>query len=299
MSSIKKVALVGKGLVGSAVLEQLLKAGFQVTVLSRSPKDVPSGATSVQVDYSSVDSLAAALEGHEAVISTVGMVAIPSQTTIIDAAIQASVKRFIPSDFSAITNDPKASHFTLFQPSLQIKAYLEKKAQAGEIDYTTFATGPFLDFVFGGPLLVDVPNRAARLHGKGDTRVSSTSIAGVGKAVAGSLKNPEATKNRVVHVHEAVLTQAKLLELAKKGFPEGKEWTETTVDKQAALVTATDRFSENPTDHLAVLGLLQAAILSGNFDSEYIENDNELLGIAPLSDEELEKNWVPRLAKKP
>ncbi|KAM5358640.1 hypothetical protein ACJA88_015317 [Fusarium oxysporum] len=299
MSSIKKIALVGKGQLGTAILDQLLKAGFDVSVFSRSKQDAPPGATAVQVDYSSIESLSTALKGHDAVVSTVGAAAIPGQKTIIDAAILAGVKRFIPSDFASVTNDPKVKDVPIFQPVLQIKDYLIQKAQAGKIEYTIFATGPILEYTFGWPLFVNYHNRSVQVHGDGNVRISATSIAGIGKAVAGSLRKPEQTKNRVVHVHEAIVSQAKILDIAKKAAPEGSGWTETTIDPLEALQTATDKFLENPTDVFAGVGLIKAVVLSGKYDTEYTEVDNELFGLSVLSDEELEKNYVPLLTKKP
>lgn len=91
MTTIQKVALLGvrpcpnqnlflglttrqKGFLGSAVLDPLVKAGFDVTVLTRcrsSVEGVPVGVAVVEVDYTSIDSLEHALRGHDAVVSTV------------------------------------------------------------------------------------------------------------------------------------------------------------------------------------------------------------------------------------
>ena len=52
----------------------------------------------------------------------------------------------------------------------------------------------------------------------GERKFSTTRLETVGKAVAGVLKNAEETKNRVVFVHEAVVTQNQLAALS------GKKW---------------------------------------------------------------------------
>ncbi|KAL6918859.1 hypothetical protein ACHAPO_010547 [Fusarium lateritium] len=296
MTSITKVALFGKGNVGSATLKALLKTGFDVTVFGRTRHEVPVGATSVQVDYT-LEALSKALKGYDAVVSTVGPAAVLTQKIIIDAAIVAGVRRFIPSEFSSVNTDPKAKDIPAFQLFVEIQDYLKAKAETGDIEYTIFATGPFLEYVFGSPLFIDLEHRAVQLHGKGDVRISATSIAGIGQAIAGGLSKAEATKNRVVHVHETVISQVILLDLAKKAFPE-IQWNVTTVDALEGQKEATAKFVENPADMVAAFMLIKAAMVSGKYDTEYLKNDNDLVDLSVLSDEDLQKKWVPLLAHK-
>ncbi len=108
-----------KGLLGSAVVDQLAAAGFAVTVLTRnrsSLKDLPSGIEAVEVDYNSVESLANALRGQDVIVTTTSAEALSNQKPIIDAAIAAGVKRFIPSDFGSFTHDPEAQMPSLSLP---------------------------------------------------------------------------------------------------------------------------------------------------------------------------------------
>lgn len=84
----------------------LVKAGFETTVLTRSAQalyDLPAGCQVCEVDYDSDDSLKSALQGQDAVISTVAMSAITNQKRIVDAAIHAGVKHFIPAEFTVGT----------------------------------------------------------------------------------------------------------------------------------------------------------------------------------------------------
>ena len=104
-----KVALIGAtGYVGAAILEEALSRGHDVTALVRKPEALQSrsGLTPVKVDVLDVPALAAALDGHDAVINGFS----PGRNTpqdvvydrfvsgyraIIDAAKQAGVKRFL------------------------------------------------------------------------------------------------------------------------------------------------------------------------------------------------------------
>jgi nucleoside-diphosphate-sugar epimerase len=288
-----------KGNVGSAILAELLKNGLDVTVISRSSQEAPAGARAVQADYNSITSLSSALKGHDAVVSAVGAAGIVGQKVIIDAAILAGVKRFIPSDYGSVSADPEARDEPTFLPFITIQDYLKEKATAGEIEYTIVSTGPFLDLVFGTPLFVDFHNRLVELYGDGKLRLSSTSIAGVGKAVAGALVNADKTKNRVLHIQETVVSQVKVLDLAKAAASEGAEWKEMSVDPEETLAAARVNAAKDTGDILALYALIKAIMLSGKYETEYREVDNDLIGLVQLTDEDLKAQFVPLLARAP
>ncbi|NTI78514.1 NAD(P)-dependent oxidoreductase [Rhizobium rhizogenes] len=91
-----KIALIGAtGNAGSRVLNELLQRGHQVTAIVRHPEKVP---THEQVAVVGTDgseaSLAAAIEGHDAVVSSVRFVDLAPETLI--AAVKASgVRRYV------------------------------------------------------------------------------------------------------------------------------------------------------------------------------------------------------------
>ncbi|OQE42018.1 hypothetical protein PENCOP_c004G02809 [Penicillium coprophilum] len=291
MKPIQNVALLGKGWLGSAILEQLVNTGFQVTVLSRGAGSVekpPSSVKTVQVDYSSIDSLVAAFQGQDAVVSTVGTPGISAQKLVIDASIQAGVRRFIPSDFGALTTRPGAESLPLNALWVDIQNYLKEKALSGEIEYTLFAVGPFLEFVMSMPFLTDLQTQNVPLYDNGVHGFSSTSVSSVGKAVAGALKNATATKNRLVSVHDIVLTQNKVLHLAKKYSGPDVKWVEIPADAAAELETILENTKQGDLDLFKTLALLKAALLGGKFEAEFKILDNDLVGLSLLSDDEFE-----------
>jgi putative NADH-flavin reductase len=68
-----KVALIGaSGFVGTAVLNELLQKGHQVTAIVRNPEKLQAkpGLTIVKADATNVDELAEAVKGNDAVINT-------------------------------------------------------------------------------------------------------------------------------------------------------------------------------------------------------------------------------------
>ncbi|RYN65044.1 hypothetical protein AA0117_g12202 [Alternaria alternata] len=290
MSTVENVVLLGKGLLGSNVLPALVDAGFEVTILGRSENNkhgLPAGVNFGIVDYNSIDSLEAAFRGQDAIVSTVGMGAISGQKLIIDAAIKAGIKRFIPSDFGALTTDPNASHFPHHLWMIDIQKYLYAKADAGLIEYTILSIGAFTEFL-GSDLLIDWPHKRAEIWGGGRALVSTTSLAATGKAVASALRNLDATRNRNVFVHEYAVSQEQYLDMAKKyAKPETRwsfvkiEYAETELDRRVGVL-------REQGDMASIFSFIKGTLLSEKYSSHYKHTDNSLVGLEEISEPEFE-----------
>ncbi len=183
-----------------------------------------------------------------------------------------------------MTSDPEGKKLPFHAPAIEIHEYLAGKADAGKIEY---AVGGFLEMLFTRPLVVDFDKRAVALydggvHGFGVSRLST-----VAKAVVASMGKAEKTKNRLVRVHDAILTQRKVYDIVRKWTP-GETWTETEVDAEAAVQSALGQLAKG-FDPALVATLFAAAFLSGKYGSEYKEVDNDLFGLGLMSDEEVEE----------
>ena len=107
-----KVALIGAtGFVGAKILDEALSRGHQVTALVRKPEAAPktAGVTAKAIDIHDVEALAAALKGHDVVISAFNpgrMTAGGDEVTELHAAghraIIAAVKRSGVNRFLAV-----------------------------------------------------------------------------------------------------------------------------------------------------------------------------------------------------
>ena len=139
------------------------------------------------------------------------------------------------------------------------------------------------------PFLTDLQTQTAPVYDNGVHTFSSTSVSSVGKAVAGALKNAAATKNRLVSVHDIVLTQNKVLNLAKKYSGSDVKWIENPLDAAAELGTILENTKQSDLDLFKTLALLKAALLGGKFEAEFKTLDNDLVGVRLLSDGEFEK----------
>lgn len=263
-----------------------------MTLLSRSEKTdeaLPVNVRRVAVDYNDKESLVNVLKGQDAVVSTVSMEAIPDQKLIIDAAIQAGVRRFIPSDFGSLTTDPAASHLPHHINMVKIQNYLQSKS--GQIEYTIFSIGAFTEFLVNSGLAFDFEHKTARVWGDGTTRISTTSLNGAARAIVGALKNPEPTKNKNLHVHELVVTQSQLLSLAKKYSPQA-EWTITQVVDPAAEFEKLEALASKQPDIPNIIGLVKASLLCGKYQGYYDAVDNELVGLPHLTEEDLKAKFA-------
>ena len=278
-------------------MKALLKANFQVTVLSRSSNTerFDPKVKVLKVDFESVESLTAALKGQNAVVSTINTAAVGEQKPLIDAAVAAGVSRFIPSEFGSVTTNPELSTYPVFSGLAGIREHLIEKSKTSPITYTVLACGAFLDLLFGNPGILDFDNHKATLFDEGNNRFSSTSIAKIAQSIVGILKHTGETANKVIHVSEVILTQNKVLEIAKQIQPEA-DWEVTAVPSDAVLQGALRDVAAGNFSEATIIAILSAVTFGGErYGAAYDKTDNELLGIETLSDEDLRKRIAIRL----
>jgi uncharacterized protein YbjT (DUF2867 family) len=136
------------GSIGQILLAALLEASdFNITVLHRSSSTAsfPASVTVRKSDFSLAD-LRQALTGQDAVVSAVGATAFAEQKKFIDAAVAAGVSRFIPSEFSAESqNDTVLALLPLFGQKKEVIDYLKTKEK--DISWTGIACSGLFDWV--------------------------------------------------------------------------------------------------------------------------------------------------------
>lgn len=151
MSSIKKVVIIGAGgHLGPSILAAFDKdPNFTVSILSRksSTQKFADHITVHRVsdDYPEAE-LLEAFKGQDAVISTIATASAGQQHSIIDAAIKAGVKRFVPSEFGSDTRNDKAMAILpqYFKGKADAVDYLKSKESTG-LTWTAFVTGCFFE----------------------------------------------------------------------------------------------------------------------------------------------------------
>lgn len=278
----KTVAVVGaNGALGAPTIEALLAKGFDVKVLSRSGASPVSSVPGVAVDYADEAAATEALKGVDAVVSLVGVPGLEGQKTLLDAAIAAGVKRFVPSEFGSDNSDPKAKEVVILRPKQEFFDYLASKQDS--ISYTAIYTGAFFDWGLDHKFVADVEGHKAALFDGGKNHFTATTVADIGKAVAEVLSKPEETANRGLRIASVRTTLGDLVAAAEKATGSKFETTDQTIAeayaKAAELITS-GKFLPG------ALLQLQAATI-GSVIGDFVDNDNALVGLEERPIEQL------------
>ncbi|KAH7205431.1 uncharacterized protein BKA55DRAFT_628909 [Fusarium redolens] len=290
MAAFRNIAIAGaSGDLGSSVFKTFVDSGkFNVRVLKRagSESTFPEGTDVVEVDYSSLESLTAALKSQDVVISTLTTLAVATQSTLVDAAVAAGVQRFIPSEFGSNLDIPNVRKLPLYGAKVSIQDKLIELSKSGRITYTFVYNSVFLDWGLKNKFFLDFDNSTATIVDGGDSEFSTTTLGSVADAVVGVVSNPEETKNRVVYIQDTVLTQNKLLALAKQVNPE-KSWTVINVSLDEAHTKADERLAKGLLDWETFAPYLWRAIFDPKSVPKFPKLDNELLGVKGKTEEDV------------
>lgn len=291
MSALRNIALAGATCnLGPAILQQLVKAEFRVTVLTRrsSAHKFPASVTVKPVDYDSVESLTAALQGQDAVVSTLGLGALTKQFHLVEAAIKANVKRFIPSEFGPDTTNPKTATLAVSADKVAIQKLLAKEAAKGSISYTYVFTGPIFDWCLKAGLILNAEERSIPLYDGGERHFSTTTLESVGKAVVGVLRKHDETKNRGVYVQDAAPSLKQIKAMAEKATGTAWRGMDVSVENDMLAPALAELDKENLDPSIFTLPLAVASIWGEGYGSHLPSLDNGLLGLGEFTDAEIE-----------
>ena len=148
----KNVVLFGAGgtRIGHHILQALEANGrFKVTVLARQSSNTEH-STSIEVikvpDTFPHAEIVAALKGQDVLIATNGLAAHNVQYRLIDAAIEAGIKRIIPSEWGMDNADPRnQSLCPVFKLKAEVAEYLRTK-ESEVFSWTAIASSIWLDW---------------------------------------------------------------------------------------------------------------------------------------------------------
>lgn len=285
--AIQNVVLVGAGgTVGPFILTALDKAGFNVTILSRQSSSSNFGdhkVIKVGDDYPH-DELVAAFKGQHAVISTIsvtgsGKLNTSVQESLIDAAIEAGVQRFIPSEFGGDTRNAAGVELSpIYRGKLNVVEYLQSKK--GKIEYTIVPTGPFLEFgIQIGFLGNDLKQDKFTITEGGDNKFTATTLPQVGEGVAAILKHDKETANQYVPLESFLITQNELhaaLETGGRKLKIEHQSGKALIENSQAGVSSGSIW--------ALYGLIQATVFIPGYGSEFADTKKwrEVLGLSKL-----------------
>jgi len=170
------------GNLGGRIARALRERGASVTALVR-PGTAPDklerlqklGVTITSVDLNSASQLKEACSGASCVVSALAGLADvieDTQSVLLDAAVEAGVPRFIPSDFSI--------DFTKFRPgqnrNLDLRRNFHKRLDQAPIAATTIFNGGFAELLTGQMPLILFKFRRVLYWGSADQRMDFTTI---------------------------------------------------------------------------------------------------------------------------
>ncbi|KAK6532294.1 hypothetical protein TWF281_006485 [Arthrobotrys megalospora] len=224
--AIKNILLIGgSGNIGAPILAAITaEPSLNVTVLTRedSTSTFPVGTVVKKADYKSHESLVAAFKGHDTIVSNIATFSAIDQLPFIDAAVEAGVTRFYPTEYGSVASSdgdivPEFWNRVGLHGKYEVYLRLKELADAGKIEYTLIANGPFFDWgLTHGFIGLNLKEKKATIFGSGKQIVAVTNLSHIANAVVWTLTNPEASKNKAIRFWSYKITQPQLLAAAEK-----------------------------------------------------------------------------------
>ncbi|KAK4506310.1 hypothetical protein PRZ48_000040 [Zasmidium cellare] len=283
---VKNVIVLGStGNVGLAAVNALAAhpAGFTVTAVTRdkSRARFPNKVLVVESDLSKA-SLQAIFLNQDAVVSCLATFIVSQQRDIVDAALEAGISRFIPSEYGLDYTGPDAvKWFPVVKPKVENLNYIRQSQD--QMSWTTLVTGSFFDLKFQGPEVFgfNMAENKVTIFDGGDTEFETTNLSRIGEAIAAIL-SPEhlaETANQVVFVNSFTTTQNKVLAALEAAT--GKKIViehDTTAEFRGCALKAVER---DPEDWAAIGDLITASVYGQGNLNQYSKAPglwNERLG---------------------
>ncbi|OTA57410.1 NAD(P)-binding protein [Hypoxylon sp. EC38] len=294
--SIKNVVVVGaSGNLGKEVVQELLKAGFKVTAFTRedSTATFPSNVPSKKVNYQSVESLTSALDGQDAVVSTIATVAVAGQTPLVDAAIAAKVKRFIPSEFginTRIVNNTAIGN--ILQGKVKTLDYIIGKSKDNPwFTWTGISSGIFFDWGLRyGTSGFNKDTKTAAIYDSGNEPVQASNLAFIGRAIAAVLSQPDKTANQYLSIASFNPSQNQILEIVEAET--GDKWKVEHASTAEQEKIGLEKLSKG--DYSAFSNLLRRHIYADGANHA-VKGEDSANGLLGLQEEDLAatvKEWL-------
>ena len=276
---------------GPFVIEALVKEKYDVTVITTNPektaKNLPSAsATTITPAEYTIQALTPVLRGQDVVISLISRVQPDAQRILAEAAVEAGVGRMIPSYWGLDMSNPVVRSNPAVAPKLETEEHIRSLVKAGKITSSGVQTGAFLDWALERGLFCNLHGPTMVFNG-GDVDFACTARADVAKAVLAILKDPEGSRNRDYCIQSVLVTQNRLLALAREADPE-RELKTIQLETKQFWDQSQEKFDRGERSPEAMRGFL----VHGTFGMDggcHPRVDNADLGIEMWEDEKLKE----------
>lgn len=226
----------------------------------RLPHHVSKDAVEHRKSDFSPGSLQSALAGQDLVISTIAGGDSKQQNQIIDAAVAAGVKRFIPHEFDHDTmNRAIQRRIVKYAGRAKVVDHLHKVSKSNPgFEWAAAATGCTLDkSLISGDLGFDFEWQSATIHGIGTEKFAASSLQRVGQVVARMVEHWDAIRNQYIYAAGVLTSANEVLGSAEKAMQ--REWTVGNYDVEECIREGEARIQRGYPDSGMVL--LERSIL--------------------------------------
>lgn len=223
MAGFKKILLVGAtGSIGSVVLAALeAESSFTVTLLQRSSSKakLPSHLHVITIaDTYPTDELVPAFTGQDVVVNCMTSLSVSDQFRMIDAAITAGVRRYVPSEYGLNNMRPDAQALNVvFHDKGKVQEYLRSKADQGVLEWMSISCGMWLKWSMVHEFLgMHVKEKRFVIWDSGEGLMSFTTEENTAAGLVRALQMPGETKNMNVLLSDFAISQKQLLEAIER-----------------------------------------------------------------------------------
>ena len=243
------------GVLGSEIVRRLSARGEEMRAMVRTtsaPEKIERlralGAEIVQADVKEPETLVAACDGVDAVISTITTI-LTSQPgdsfaatdgegtkALIDAAKEAGATKFVFVSFDT-TKSPD-------NPLTRAKKSVEDHLKASGLDYTILHSTLFCESWLGPMLFADPVACTAKVYGKGTDKIRYIAVADVAEFAVQSLKNPAARNATIPIGGPDEISQREAVRLFEEAY--GRKFS--VIEVPEAALEAQWNAAQNPFD---------------------------------------------------
>ncbi|KAH7082425.1 isoflavone reductase family protein [Paraphoma chrysanthemicola] len=270
---------------GDHVRCRLLVLTYPSQTLDLPPHVSPYTVEHKKSDFSS-SSLQDVFGGQDIVISTMSGGDSDLQIRIIDAAIAAGVKKFIPHEFGHDTlNKDLQARISKYAGRAKVLEHLQQLSNDHpHFEWAGIATGYPLDTeLINGNMGFDMKWYSATVHGIGTEPFAASSLERVGQVVAKVVQHWSEVKNQYIYAAGVITSANEVLRAAERAT--GHEWTVGNHDVEDSVREGEARIQRGFPD--AGMALLERSVLyderldaSANFKSR---SANKLLQLSTES----------------
>nr|OQO25329.1 hypothetical protein B0A51_06691 [Rachicladosporium sp. CCFEE 5018] len=249
---------------------------FTVSVLSRrSDASYPPNTSVVSIpsgDASHADYVFA-FRGQDVVISAIGAAGKPKEEIMIDAAIEAGVKRFFPSE-SGLDNTNAAARklCPIFDMKGGMIDYLRSKESSG-LTWTAVPTGMWLDWALDPSIAfigINIAQHTVDYWAQGSHKLSFSTLPTSAQGYRHILKHPAESENKIAPIRNFEVAQAEIVAVLEK--IQGVKYSVTYIDHEQLISGARAKW-DAVKDILAALKLVCAGFLLPGYGSNLVDGE--------------------------